>query len=141
MNEVNLTWNSKMSFTCEIDGHQLEIDAKEENGGENKGPRPKPLLLSALGGCSGMDVVSILNKMHVNFDEFKIDVKGSLTEEHPKHYKELTIEYKFKGDNIPPDKVIKAVDLSLNKYCGVSYILKQALTINSIIIINGIVIN
>ena len=63
MNTVNVRWNEGMEFTSEVDGHEIIIDAKEEFGGKNAGPRPKPLILTALGGCTGMDVVSILKKM------------------------------------------------------------------------------
>jgi putative redox protein len=113
-----------MAFKTNINGHELIIDAAEEFGGTNQGPRPKALLLKALAGCTGMDVVSLLNKMRVEFTDFSIDVQGELTDEHPKVYHTITIEYLVKltsADDQP--KFEKAVTLSQDKYCGVSAML------------------
>lgn len=140
MDSVNVKWNEKMSFTAQVDGHEFIIDAKEEVGGENKGPRPKPLLLSALAGCTGMDVVSILRKMRMEPKTLNVSVEGELTEEHPKHYYEVRIIYDLTGDNLSADNVKKAVALSEDKYCGVSYSLKQVMKISAVIKINGEII-
>ena len=137
MNTVNVRWNEGMEFTSEVDGHKIIIDAKEEFGGKNAGPRPKPLILTALGGCTGMDVVSILKKMRVQFDSFNVKVEGELTDEHPKHYKEIRVTYEFTGTDLNIDKIKNAVNLSEEKYCGVSYTLKQALNLTTAIVING----
>jgi putative redox protein len=123
---INVNWSGGMSFSTEIDGHKLQADAKEEFGGQGKGPRPKPLMLFALAGCTGMDVVSILGKMRVEVDDFDMDIEAELTDEHPKVYSKMHIIYKFKGDNLPMDKLEKAINLSQEQYCGVSAMYRKA---------------
>jgi putative redox protein len=120
-----------MKFETELDGHKLTIDASPESGGANKGPRPKPLMLVALAGCTGMDVVSILKKMRVELDGFKVWVEAEQTEEHPKHYSSMKIIYEFKGMDLPMDKLEKAVSLSEERYCGVNAVYKKAIPITA----------
>jgi len=115
-----------MAFTSEIDGHTVYFDAAPEHGGQGKGSRPKPLLLASLAGCSAMDVVSIANKMKIKLDDFNIDIEAELTEEHPKIYKKIHLIYEFWGDDLPFDKLDKAVQLSREKYCGVNAMLSKA---------------
>ena len=67
---VNIEWKQNMAFDANINGHIVPLDADEQIGGENYGARPKPFILVALGGCTGMDVKSILTKMHVKFESF-----------------------------------------------------------------------
>jgi putative redox protein len=126
INEINVEWTNNMVFQAEIDGHNLVVDASNEAGGENKGPRPKKLLLLALAGCTGMDVISILKKMKVEITKFNVKVIGNTQEEHPKKYNEMKVTYQFSGKNIEYDKLKKAVDLSIEKYCSVIAILKNA---------------
>ena len=114
-----------MSFEAEINGHKLYLDASVEHGGKNLGPRPKPLMMVALAGCTGMDVVSILKKMRVEFESFKVTVDGEQTEEHPKRYKSMKLIYEFKGKDLPLDKLEKAVELSRERYCGVNDMYKE----------------
>jgi putative redox protein len=128
---VNTKWLSNMAFETEINGHKIVIDANPEVGGENRGPRPKPFMLAALGGCTAMDVISILKKMHVEVESFNVRVEGDLTEEFPKHFFKMHVVYEFKGKNLPIDKLQKAVDLSEEKYCGVSAVYRKALEITS----------
>ena len=132
-----ITFIDKMAFDVELNGHHFTLDASEQVGGEDKGPRPKGLMLSALGGCTGMDVVSILRKMKVTEYKLNIDVSGELTDEHPKIYHTITIEFKFKGNNLPESKIKKAVELSETRYCGVSEMLRKAAKLTTIIYING----
>lgn len=117
---ISLSWLSDMSFEGDVNGHKVYLDASAEHGGKNMGPRPKPMMLLALGGCTGMDVVSILRKMRVEFESLNIRVEGNLTEEHPKHFDKMKVIYEFKGDHLPLEKLQKAVDLSKERYCGVS---------------------
>lgn len=126
---INVNWSGGMSFSTELDGHKIVADAKEEFGGEGKGPRPKPLMMFALAGCTGMDVVSILKKMRVNYDEFDMEIQSEMTEEHPKVYSKMHIVYKFKGNDLPLDKIEKAIKLSQDQYCGVSAMYKKAMEI------------
>ena len=123
---IETSWAGGMAFETILDDHKLVADAHQNVGGDGKGPRPKPLLLFSLAGCTGMDVVSLLKKMRVDFEDFKILVSGELTDEHPKYYHKIHLTYQFKGKDINASKVEKAVNLSQDKYCGVSHMLKQA---------------
>ena len=126
---INVRWLGDMGFEAAIREHRILMDAREESGGHNQGPRPKPLLMASLGGCTGMDVVSILKKMKVDFDEFNVRVEGDLAEEHPKIYRSLHIVFEFKGRNLPMDKLRRAIELSQEKYCGVSLLLQKAASV------------
>lgn len=132
---INAKWLGKMAFDVKMGDHTITLDASEEVGGENKGVRPKPLMLVALAGCTGMDVVSILKKMRVEFDDLNIRVEGDLTEEHPKHYEKMKVIYEFKGENLPLEKLQKAVSLSEERYCGVRATYDKALEVSSEIVI------
>lgn len=118
-----------MRFETEINGHKLILDAAEDNGGTNQGPRPKALMLAALAGCTGMDVISILKKMRVDVTDFSIEIEANQTEEHPKHYDAMKVIYKFKGNNLEMEKLQKAVSLSEERYCGVSAVYKKAMPV------------
>jgi len=126
---VSCTKKDLMSFTASVDNHQLILDQSIDLNGNDEGPRPKPLLLAALAGCSGMDVISILEKMRVDYDNFTVITDGELTEEHPKYYHKIHLTYQFKGKNLPKDKIEKAINLSLDRYCGVYAMLKKAANI------------
>ncbi len=128
---VETKWNGKMSFISNVDDFNIPIDADETVGGENKGLRPKKLMLTALAGCTGMDVISILDKMKIIPDDFRINIKGKVNEEHPKKYNEITIIYQFKGNNLDENKINKAINLSIDKYCGVIAVYKESMKINT----------
>ncbi len=100
-------------------GNNLTIDIAKEDGGDGQGYRPKALMLSGLAGCSGLDVASLMKKMKLEVDEFTIETIANLTDEHPKYYDAVTIEYHFHGSNLDEKKLQRAVDLSVEKYCGV----------------------
>jgi putative redox protein len=129
--KVTINWLENMAFEAEVNGHKIMLDASDAVGGENRGPRPKPLMMVALAGCTGMDVVSILKKMRVEVEAFNVVVEGDLTEEHPKQFSQMRVVYEFKGKNLPMDKLEKAVNLSEERYCGVSAMLKKAIGITT----------
>jgi putative redox protein len=133
--EIKIDWLENMAFKTEVNGHEMVIDASSEGGGENRGPRPKPLMMVALAGCTGMDVVSLLKKMRVDVESFSVKVVGNVTEEHPKHFDAMHVVYEFKGKDLPMDKLVKAVNLSDEKYCGVSATLKKGIKITHEIVI------
>lgn len=133
--KTTVKWTKGMSFIADLDGHKIIIDADASVGGENKGPKPKPLMLAALAGCTGMDVVSMLTKMRVDIEEFDIDVEANMTTEHPKQYDAFTIVYTFKGKDLPMAKLEKAVSLSQEKYCGVSDMYRKFATIDHKIVV------
>lgn len=123
---VTCTWLENMKFETDVMGHKLTVDADQSVGGEDLGPRPKPLILSALAGCTGMDVISILKKMRIVPTFFDMEVEGFLTDEYPKTYDKIHLTYLFReSDNLDGDKVRTAVEKSQEKYCGVSALLKK----------------
>lgn len=132
---VTLQHRGNMLFNVTVNGHDITLDSSAEFGGNNEGPRPKSLLLASLAGCTGMDVVSLLKKMRVEFEDFRVVVEGNVTEEHPKHFDKMHIKYIIRGKDIPADKVNKAIELSQEKYCGVSYTFKQSLELTHELII------
>lgn len=129
--EIKVDWLENMAFKAEVNGHEIMLDAVEAVGGENRGPRPKPLMMVALAGCTGMDVISILKKMRVEVEGFSVRVVGDLTEEHPKHFEKMHVIYEFKGKDLPMDKLEKAINLSEERYCGVSVSYRKAMGITS----------
>lgn len=132
---ASIQYRENMSFNVIVNGHNMIIDSVPEFGGNNEGPRPKSLMLVALAGCTGMDVVSILNKMKIKFEDFRINVDGHITNEHPKHFDHMHITYTIKGKNIPEDKVNMAIELSQEKYCGVSYSYRLAMKLTHELVI------
>ncbi|KPJ86278.1 MAG: hypothetical protein AMS17_13180 [Spirochaetes bacterium DG_61] len=125
METVITEWNSDMVFDSAVSGHRVLMDAESMFGGKDRGPRPKMLLLSALGGCTGMDVVSILNKMKIKLQKFRVMTEATIANEHPKVFTKIHLIYEFKGKNLPHDKLKKACDLSQERYCPVSAMLKK----------------
>jgi len=120
-----VTWQSNMAFEASINGHKIIMDTADSGGGQDLGPRPKILLLAGLGGCTGMDVVSILAKMKIVPEKFWMEISAEMTDEHPKVYDQIHLIYYFKGSDLPMDKLEKAVNLSKEKYCGVSAMLSK----------------
>lgn len=116
---VTTVFNDHMAFTSTINGHNIRMDTTADDGGEDSGPSPKRLMLASLAGCTGIDIVSILNKMKVEFSDFSIGVHAALTTEHPQIYNHVKITYKIKLTEEDKSKMIKAVNLSTEKYCGV----------------------
>lgn len=125
----------QMHFIGELNGFEIPIDAEEAVGGQNKGPRPKGLMLTSLAGCTAMDVISILRKMRIEPEAFSVDVESELTDEHPRVFRKVHITYRLKGEGIDRAKVEKAVNLSQDRYCGVSAMMRQAVPIEYEIII------
>lgn len=113
-------WIKDEEFESEHEGNRIKVDGNKKNG-----HGPKALLLSGLAGCTGIDVIGILNKMKVDFSDFSIEVETEQTEEHPKVFKDIQIIYRLKTAAENLEKVKKAIDLSLDKYCGVSAMLKK----------------
>jgi putative redox protein len=135
MSKIAVSWKNEMAFEAEVNGFKIILDADEKVGGKNAGPRPKPLILASLGGCTAMDVISILKKMRIEPSYFNVEVEGELTETHPKYYHKIHITYTFEGKDIDPEKVEKAVTLSQEQYCGVSAQLRNSAKISHQIVI------
>jgi len=131
---VSTFFGGGMAATSTIGEHQVQIDATVENGGTNSGPGPKRLMLTALAGCTGIDIVSILDKMKVAFSDLSIDTEATLSDDHPKIYNKVNIIYKIKLPAADQPKMEKAVSLSAEKYCGVMAMFKAFATIESSIV-------
>ena len=124
---VVTSWMEDMAFDSEVNGHHIILDAEEKFGGKDRGPRPKLLTLTSLTGCTGMDVISILNKMRVKVESFRVIADAEAASEHPKVFTKIHLIYEFKGKDLPMDKLEKAVTLSQDRYCSVSAMLKKVL--------------
>ncbi len=129
---VKTNWKGNMQFESTQNAGSLLIDAPQ-NGEESNGLRPKALMLSALAGCSGLDIVSLLKKMRVDITDFSIDIEAELTEEHPKYYKKVIMIFNFYGTDFKKDKIEKAVKLSEEKYCGVLEMFRQFAEVTTVI--------
>lgn len=133
---ITAKWIDTLAFETVVNGHKFIVDAKPDVGGNDKGPRPKPLMMVALAGCTGIDVASLLKKMRVEVDELNVIIEGDITDEHPKHFSAMHIIYELKGKNLDLAKIEKAVKLSQDKYCGVSVTYKKAMKVSYEIKIN-----
>lgn len=122
--QISSTHKGGMAFQTHIGNHPLLMDASEEHGGQDLGPSPKRLMLASLAGCTGIDVVMLLDKMKASFSDFSIDVSAELTTEHPKIYQNVVVHYKIRMKESDRPKMEKAVQLSQDKYCGVSAMFK-----------------
>jgi putative redox protein len=135
--KVNVKWTGDLSFEANVNGFPLKLDTSVDEGGTDLGPRPKPLLLAALSACSGMDVVSMLTKMRIKDYQLSMEMEGDAGDIHPKIFNTIKMKFVFTGNNLPADKVIHTVGLSIDKYCAVYGMLKEAATIKTSIIINN----
>ncbi|HVB76004.1 MAG TPA: OsmC family protein [Ktedonobacteraceae bacterium] len=119
-------------------GHHVLLDAAEQNGGQDRGPRPMEMLLVALASCAGMDIVSILRKKRQDIKAYEVRVHGERAEEHPKVFVEIVVEHIFTGHAIQPEAVQRAIDLTEERYCGASATLgKTAKLTHTFLIIEG----
>ena len=120
---VVTSWAGKMAFDSQINNHTIRIDTKPPLG-DDSGPGPKMLLLTALTGCTGLDVAALLPKMRVPFDSLVVEAEAELTEEHPRVYKSIRLIFRISGKDLREDKVREAIELSQEKYCGVTAMLR-----------------
>ena len=130
--EITCEWKGKMEFEGDVLGHKITLDDKSYPGSKNKGPSPKRLLLLAAAGCTGMDVIPMLEKMRVAIDGLNIKVEAEGTDIDPKIYTSMKIVYEFKGNDleVSRDKIERAVSLSQEKYCGVSAMLQKVMNVD-----------
>lgn len=127
---VRATLETGMRFDVETgSGHHVILDAAEHNGGQNSGPQPMEMLLVALAGCSGMDILTILRKKRQDITGYELRIHGLRAEEHPKVYLDITLEHIFSGHNIRPEAVERAIELTETRYCGASAMLGKTATI------------
>lgn len=132
-----VVWKDGMAFDGSLEGFAVPLDADEAFGGRGNGPRPKGLVLTALIGCTAMDVASILTKMKIAPRRFTVDAEATLTDTHPKVFDRIRVIYRFEGDGMNPDKLQRAVMLSQERYCGVSAMLRPVAQLSRAIYVNG----
>jgi putative redox protein len=124
--EINRVQGNYGFEATDTNGHLVKIDNSEEGGGNNFGVRPMQLLLMGLGGCSGIDIISILNKQKQQVDNFKIFIQGEREQgKEPSIWEKIKIIFELSG-NIDPDKARRACELSMEKYCSVAETLRRA---------------
>lgn len=129
--KVTTTWKEALAFDCTSDnGHTVRMDTTKDGGGLDSGMSPKKMLLGSLCGCSGMDVADILTKMKVKFSKLEITAEAEQTDEHPKVFKSIDLVYNCDVDPTDQDKLTRAVNLSMEKYCGISAMLAKHCPIN-----------
>ena len=138
--EIETQWMGKMQFNALVNGHTIIMDAPERVGGEDHGPIPKPFVLSALSGCTGMDIVSILRKANKQVDDFNMKVTGEISKQPPIEYVAIHIAYDFKGPEENRQAALDAVTTSQEKYCGLSHMLKKVLPLTWEVNYNGILV-
>lgn len=138
--KTKIDWQDGLAFRAVLDGHEFMIDGTPEAGGRDLGPRPKALTLVSLAGCTGMDVISLLGKMRVKVDAFRVATEALLADEHPKKFLEIKVTYRFSGTGINPESLRKAIALSEEKYCGVRATLSPAVVIRHEIVLNDEII-
>jgi putative redox protein len=129
-----------ITFAAKSDSnHWVVMDGPEESSGSNAGVRPKELILMGLAGCTASDVVNILKKKRIRVNDFEMNIKAELAEEHPKVFNKVHLEFVFYGENIPEKDVERAIELSQTKYCSVTKMLEKSVDItHSYKIVSGI---
>ena len=136
--EIDVQWMGKMQFNALVNGHTVVMDGPEKVGGEDNGPIPKPFVLTALAGCTGMDIAAILRKAQKEVNDFEMKVTGEISKTLPIQYTSIHINYDFKGAEENKEAALKAVTDSQEKYCGVSSMLKKALPVTWEVNYNGV---
>ncbi|MBE3575353.1 MAG: OsmC family protein [Firmicutes bacterium] len=131
--KARITWQGKRKFEAVADsGHPVTLDSSLDSGGEDAGPRPMEVVLMALGGCTGMDVVSILERMRIPFTGARVDIEAERASEHPKVFTGLDMTYHIWGENLAAseEKVARAVQLTQEKYCSVLHMVNKTARVN-----------
>lgn len=136
--EIETQWMGKMQFNSLVNGHTIIMDAPEKAGGEDTGPIPKPFVLTALSGCTGMDIIAMLRKAGRQVNDLDMIVTGELSTHQPIEYIAIHVKYIFKGDELYKEAAMHAVTVSQEKYCGVSHMLRKALPVTWEINYNGV---
>ena len=124
--KITTHWQGGLTFESDNpSGKNVVMDTSIDGQDERYGLSPKAMMLSSLAGCSALDVISTLEKMKSPIDDFKIEVSGELTDEHPRYYHSVVVDYHFYGTDLNKKKCERAVELSVEKYCGVMEMFRQ----------------
>jgi putative redox protein len=131
---VSTSFAGGMAFDADIDTHIVRMDVGEADGGLHSGPSPKKMMLASLAGCTGVDIVSILNKMRIPFTDLRIDTEGWLSETQPRIYQRIKINYYIRIAEASRPKMGRAVQLSADTSCGVMAMFRAFAKIETAII-------
>lgn len=124
--KITTHWKGGLTFESDNpSGKSVIMDTNIDGQDQRFGLSPKAMMLSSLAGCSALDVISILDKMNETIEDFKIEVSGELTDEHPRYYHSVVVDYHFYGTDLNKKKCERAVNLSIEKYCGVMEMFRQ----------------
>jgi len=134
--EIESQWMGKMQFNALVNGHTIVMDAPERSGGEDNGPIPKPFVLTALSGCTGMDVIALLRKNGKAVKELNIKVEGEISKQAPIEYTAIHLIYEFEGNTSEKKDALEAVTASQEKFCGVSSMLKKIMPVTWDVVYN-----
>jgi len=126
MKKVEIEWKEDLLFSSKKENAEIFMNSTLDPETMKNYFAPMELLLVSLAGCTGMDVMAILKKMRQNITKFKVSVSAERAPEHPKIYTKINIHYYFEGKNVEKEKVERAIDLSFNKYCSVTAMLKKS---------------
>jgi putative redox protein len=135
--EIETQWMGKMQFNALVNGHTIIMDAPARVGGEDNGPIPKPFVLTALSGCTGMDVVKLLHNKGIALDDFNLKVHGELSKGQPMEYIAIHVVYEIKGAEAHKAATLEVINHSQEAICGVSSMLKKALPVTWEMVYNG----
>jgi putative redox protein len=134
MMNASVVWQDGLSFTASAgSGFSVPLGTNVEYGGANDGFRPLELMLVSLGGCTAMDVISILRKKRQAVTWFEVDVHGERAHDHPQVFTSITVEYEFRGHHLDPAAVERAIELSETKYCSARAMLENVVPIHRVI--------
>jgi putative redox protein len=135
--EIETMWMGKMQFNTLVNGHTVIMDAPERVGGEDNGPIPKPFVLTALSGCTGMDVVALLRKQGITLNDLNLKISGEISKQAPIVYTSIHVVYEIKGSQADEQATFDIIMQSQEKICGVSSMLKRIMPVTWQIIYNG----
>lgn len=138
--EVDAVWMGKMQFNALVGGHTITMDGPERVGGEDLGPIPKPFMLTALAGCTGMDVVALLRKADRPLARFEVRVSGEISKTPPILYASVHLIYDMHGEQEHQEEALRMVQRSQNELCGVSAMMKKAMPVTWEVLYNDAVI-
>lgn len=131
---ASVVWKDGLSFTASAgSGFSVPLGTNVEYGGANDGFRPLELMLVSLGGCTAMDVISILHKKRQEVTWFEVNVHGERAHEHPQVFTSITVEYEFRGHQLDAAAVERAIELSETKYCSARAMLENVVPIHRVV--------
>ena len=135
--QARLEYRQGLHFEASTEsGHTVDIDGPAQAGGQNLGPRPMELILLALGSCSGVDVVLMVQKMRAALDDFSIRLDGQRREEEPRVYEKIALEYRLASPDLTEAQAKRAVHLSIERYCSVSAMLQATVALEIRVFLN-----